>query len=817
MPPEVRASGRLYLGIFLISVAVLLLQLVYTRMFSFAVWYHFAYATISVALLGFGASGAILAMFPGLVGRDLEGRVAQLATGSALATLVGLALVRVTPFDPFEIGTDPAQWLYLTALYAAVLVPFFLAGLCVAMILSARPQSVGSLYFADLCGAGLGALLSIPVIDHLGAPRGVLAGGVLFALTAVALQPRWIPSWVVAVGLAAVLPFGEPLGPDPAPSKRLNDLLRDPGVEVVYSEWNAVARIDVAAWKDPNASRANGIWSTWGAIDQNLDNTPPQHTVAQDADAVTPMYRFRGDMGELDFLRDHILHLPYIARPQPPQVLVIGVGGGTDILTAVKFDAGHVTGVDINPRIVSILTEDFVDWNGGFFRDSPKVTLVVDEGRNYVRHADQQYDVIQINGVDTLAALSSGAYVLAESYLYTEEAILDLVARLSPDGILSYVIMDPVQGDSPPRHALRLFGVILQALERMGVEDPEAHVSVVGVPEPERVTRYLKQVLRGHNPIMPMSVIVKRQPFSADERQAIASFSADQGFTAWHVPGQAALSPFRDLTGGPEQRAAFFDNYFLDLHPTSDNKPFFFNFYKWRDLVGDLGYHPVRAAATGQMILLAMLGQALLLALLFIVLPLLVFNRQGLRDESRGALLLYFSALGFGFVFIEIPMIQRFVLFLGYPTRAFSVTLAALLISAGVGSLLTTRFASPVARLLPRIYIGVAGLMIAYLFVLPAVFEAMLGTSVLARTLTAVLLLAPLGLLLGMFFPIGIRSIGDPRFVAWAWGINGLTSVVGTVLAIVLAMNYGFNGVLLCALVIYGVGSTALFAARRAA
>lgn len=809
-------GGRFYAAIFLVSAAVLSLQIIYTRLFSYAIWYHFAYATIGVAMLGFGASGALLAIFPGLLSRDVGRRVAALCVFAGGTTVAGLATIAITPFDPFELPASGRHFFYLSVYYASVLLPFFSAGMCVAMLLTAGARRVGSLYFADLCGAALGAFLAIPLLNGVGAPGSVVCAALCFVGAALTLRPRFPMALVVGGAMLLFLPVADVLAPTPAPSKRLNHILRDsPGTQLELSRWNAIARIDVVSWRDPEKSRGSGVWSVWGFAHDPVPPTPAHHTIAQDADAVTPMYRFRGDFADFDFLENHILHVPYLVRPKPPDVLVIGVGGGIDVLTALRFGAEHVTGVDVNPVTVWALQDHFADWTGGLYR-SPQVDLQLGEGRSFVRRSDSTYDVIQINGVDTLSALASGAYVLAESYLYTREAVSDFLGSLRDGGLLSIVIMDPFVPGVPPRHTIRLTGNILAALEDMGVADPAGQLIVVGAPEREVVTRFFRSADPHHRPIMAMTLLVRQGgPFSTEERERVESFCERNGFAIFHLPGKPPHPSLKEIVEGGAARANHVDRFPLDIRTTSDDRPFFFNFYRWRHLLDHLTYSPIRAAATGQVMLVVMLGQALVFATLLILGPLFVFSRAGLQAPDRFGLLAYFSALGLGFILLEVPLIQKFVLFLGYPTHSFSVTLAALLVFTGLGSLLSSRIQSALDRVLP-VLVAVVGVVIGiYSIALPPLFDALLGAPLAIRSATTVVLLAPLGLPLGMFFPLGIRSIRDRRFVPWAWGVNGLTSAVGSVLAVILAITYGFAVVMWIALGVYVVGVLALLASRR--
>jgi SAM-dependent methyltransferase len=801
--------ARLCAAIFLVSGAVLCLEVVYTRLFSFSIWYHFAYATISIALLGFGASGALLAAFPRLRGGEPSRRIALLAALAAPAAIASLAITSATPFDPFRLTTEPLQLLWLTIYDAAVLLPFLLAGFCIAIGLALRPQDVGTVYFADLLGAGCGAFVAMPLLASVGAPRSIVVAAVALALAAALLHPR-APTTLAAIAVACLaLPFADAIGPRPCPCKTLGHIIQDTSAQVLFSRWNAIARIDVAGWKDEEASRSRGLWSIWGRGAGNDLPSPPQYTIAQDADAFTLMYRFRGDFHELDFLDDHILHTPYVIA-DPSRVLVIGAGGGSDILAALKFGARHVTAVDINPVTASLLTDVFADWLGGVFRDSPKVDVQVAEGRHFARRAEAPYDVVQVNGVDTLAAMASGSYVLAESYLYTVEAVRDLRRRLSDDGLLSIVIMDPLGSDTPPRHMLRLLGVFLEALEREGVDDPVSQLAVIGAPEPANVTRLVSTYDPRHRPIMAMQLLLKHRPFTADEAARLDAFTRRTGFVPWHIPGVHTDPLLQPLLDGPGPRHAFQAAFPLAIDSTTDDRPFFFSFYRWADVWPAARLDPNRSTAMGQLMLMVMLAQGLVFGSLLILTPLVTRQRAALRVRGRTGFLFYFATLGLGFICLEIPLIQKFVLFLGYPTRSLTVTLAAMLVASGGGSLLSQRLTAPVARLLPRLFVLLVVIVGSYLIFLPSLFDALLTTPAWVRAAVTTGLILPLGLVLGCFFPLGVRALPDERLLPWGWAMNGLATVVGTIVAIMAAMTWGFTAVMLGAVATYAAGVVAL-------
>jgi hypothetical protein len=432
---------------------------------------------------------------------------------------------------------------------------------------------------------------------------------------------------------------------------------------------------------------------------------------------------------------------------------------------------------------------------------------VVAEGRSFLRSRDDRYDLIEINSVDTLSALSTGAYVLSESFLYTADAVGDYLDHLQPMGIFAMVVGDLDTPQQPPRHTLRLASVVRRALEERGVKEPWRHVMVVSSPGSLPLTHTL----------------VRNEPFGPEDVARVAAFAEQEGFRFWHRPDRPLRSDTsRILTRPARELEGFYDRHPLNLESTTDDSPFFFNFYKWRTLLkaetyGELGYQ--RTLATGQIVLVVMLVQSIVFASLLILLPLRRVPRgSGGTPRQRRAFLGYFTALGLGFILLEISFIQRFVLFLGYPTYSLTVVLFSLLVFTGVGSYLTDRIHESFEAALPR-RLGLLLLMVgAYLVGLPLLFDALLGAPLSVRVLTAIGLLAPLGLVLGSFFPLGIRILErtNRQLVPWGWAVNGSATVVGTILAVMMGMTWSFSVVTLVAMAVYTVGVLGLVAVERA-
>jgi len=787
-------------GVFLVSAAVLFLQVALTRVFSFTLWYHFAYVTISVALLGYGASGAMLAVFPGLVGRDPARRLSLYATASALTVIVAYVAFAKLPFYPFQLRENPGAQLPLMLIYyAAITTPFFFAGLCMSVALTTLSRQVSRLYFFDLAGAGMGCLLVVFVISAVSPPGGVVvaaialgAAGVLFAAARggrALIAPALGIVLVVALGATAFLS----LRIMPSPEKFLYAFLTTPGaVAGPAFHWSAIFRTDNFAFTDEDFFRT-GSYAGWGTSPKwkpyAATRAPKFRMLTHDGDASAVVYNFDGDLDKLEMFDHLILKAPYLLLDRP-DVLVIGVGGGTDIVNAIKNGAHHVTGIELDEHTVDLVRTTYADFAGRIYERSD-VTMVVGEGRSTVRHSGAKYDLIQMTGVDTLAALSTGAYVLAENYLYTAEAMSEFLDHLTPNGLLSITVADYGEKTGFPRHTLRHLSLFVDALGRRGITDVEQHIAVIasteGVPQ--------------------VSMLVREAPFTPEETQRLRQFAVEMGFEPWALPDAPVNTLHsRHLRATPEQRERLLGSYPLIVTPTTDDNPFFFNFYRWRHLLDNLDEVDVgHTLATGQIILSLILLFSILLSAGLILAPLFAFQRKGLHTEGRWGFIAFFFGIGLAFIFIEISFIQKFVLFLGYPTYSLTVVLFSLLTSSGIGSYLTGRTTiTPERRLFPA-FGFLAAISLLYLGLLPVLFQAFLGSALVVRVVIASVALVPLGLVMGTFFPTGIQIVrrANESFVPWAWGINGCASVVGTVLAVILAMAVGFRAVSLLAVGVY--------------
>src|SRR5262245_23473 len=789
--PRAARVGRLGVTVSLVCLAAILLEIAYTRVFSYKLFYFFTYLTIGIALLGTGAGGVVVALSARLRRAAPERVVAGAALLAALAVPVGYVVVAGIQLDAVDIPERPAEALDLAHLCSWVFLPYLLVGIALATAFGARPDAIHRLYFADLLGAGLGCALAIPLFAAISPPGCVALAGALFAAAGLALADR---AAARAAGAALLLLGGAAaLGarhlPDPLPDRQK---VMSPAVRrdspVRFSGWGPVFRVDVL---DGFATH-RFLW------------------IAHDGGLGSNLMAFDGDLGKLRHFDGDVRSTPFVLVAPAPEVLVVGAAGGHEVLASLYFGAAQVTGVELNPVTVSLLREHFAEYNR-LARD-PRVTLEVAEGRAYLKRDGPSYDLVWFVAPDTYAAqnaASSAGFVLSESYLYTQEAIAEALGRLRPRGVLCMQNGD-IDFERKPNRAARWLATARAALESRGVRDFASHVLVAETPE------FLHLV----------TTCLRLEPFAPEEAarfranvEALAPVGKPGRVIHPPADGEAPSHLLQKIARLPhEELARELAAYPYDVSPVRDDAPFFWHFAGFRRALAVPGWRgPVfdPEDAIGERVLLALLAFAVAFGGVWLGLPLLLARAAFRGIPHKRHALVYFAALGLGFMFYEVVLIQKLTLFLGYPTRSLSVTLFALLAASAVGSLLSPRLARRRSRSLLGLLAALFALTLLYRFGLSPLVAALVGLPLAARIALALAFLAPLGLCLGAFMPLGLATVAaatthEREAVAWAWAVNGFCSVVASVLATILAMSFGFHAVLALAAGTYAVGVAAL-------
>ncbi len=821
------SQGLLGAGLFILSASVLALELLGMRLLSFALWHHLAYMVLSVAMLGFGASGAWLAS--SLKERNPRKVIIWSAILFSVTNVVGFIILSHIRLDTFEMSSF--KLVKLGFYYIVLLVPYFFAGLAIAAIFEAASEKTTSLYCINLGGSGVGCFLFMYLITPLGGP------GALFAVSSLGMVSAFLWSFeeknkirIVAVcglvAICALIPFADKLVSfRAADSKSLARHLSLPGAEIEFTEWTPLSRIDVV--RAPKAY--NAFLGEWRSGDQ-------MRTITIDGDANTWVFNhpvmkraieLKKQLGSslaaivendearkentTDLLRINEYALAFHIKQNNPEVLIIGAGGGNEVAVSLVAGAKHVTGVELNPAIMSQSTDHLKEFFGGLY-ESDHATPVISEGRNFVRRTDKHFDIIQMSGVDTWSGLSSGAYVLSENYLYTVEAIKDYLSRLKPDGLLSVGRFRL----EPPRESLRNLTNALRALKEMGVEKPHRHVAVISYGPPNMAR-----------------LLVKKSQFTRQEVEFYLKLVAEskaRESRVWYVPylfTHFERSPFIEVIDafmrGPEVEQSFYDKYPYDVSPVYDDKPFFFEYYKWKNFLVDreLSGHGGQVGANrpvGLTILSYLLLQVFVLCLVFIFVPLLRLRHRGVLLPHKWKVAGGFGALGLAFMFVEVGLMQKLSLCLGHPIYSISVSLVAVLFGSGLGSLVAGRLPMAEEKRVALALISTIAIIIVYIFTLEPLSNAVLALPMVTGRVIVGLLVGVLAFPMGMPFPLSLKKAGSlgPAVVPWAWGINGGASVLGSILCIVVAMAFGFKIVLALAALLYLIALPTLFALMKA-
>jgi hypothetical protein len=789
------------LGLFLLSAAALAFEINLTRIFSVSQFYHFAFMTVSLALLGYGASGSLLSLAPGLARRPRRTLVAC-AYGFALTAVGGYGVTLLVPFDSFRVALEPTQWGVLALHYVVLALPFLFTGTATGLLLALHPETMGRTYAANMAGSAAGCLLALVAPPFVGAVGTVLLSAGMAGLAAlffIARHTRSLKTPALSIFLTLMFCLAAFRLPDwldlrLSPYKSLSYALLYPDSRLIFQRWNSFSRVDVVD--------AAAIRSLPGQGFACTGQPPPQRGLFVDGDNLSPITRVT-ETADLQPITDCLLTaLPYRLRPRG-NTAVVNARGGFDLLVALAEGVESVAAVEPNPLVVEAV-QDQGAWAGNLY-DHPQVARFEEEGRAFLARPGPRYAVILLSLPGTYHPVTSGAYSLREDYTYTVEGITAALERLDDEGLLAMVRWL----QTPPSESLRAFALAVDALERVGEHPADNLVA-----------------LRSYN---QMLILARRNPFTSEELHSIRAFAAPRAFDLVYAPDIVREevnrynvlpepSYYRAFTAliESDDRPAWFTSYGFAVEPPTDDRPFFNNFFRWeqaRAVLEMAGHTWQPFGGAGYFVLLALLIVAILAAVLLVLLPLVTLRSSIATDRGEHVLLnlLPFGLLGLAYLLVEIPLLQRFILLLGHPTYAMALVLGALLLFSGVGSLISSRVHLEVA-------LGsLVGVIVLSWAVLPTMSEILLRVSLPLRMLAAVAELAPLGILMGIPFPRCLNRLqrNAPGLVPWAWGVNGALSVIASVLAALTSLSWGFGAVLgLGALCYLGAGITTAVANR---
>jgi spermidine synthase len=795
LPPALLAAVALLSG------AALGYELLLMRLFSIVEWHHFAYMMISLALLGYGASGTFLTLARGFLLPRFGYAFAANAVLFGLSAAACFAAVRRVPFNALEILWNPKQWGYLALIYGGLVPPFFFAANAIGLALQHYRDQLGRVYAADLWGAAGGALAIVALLFGV-FPLNALGAVGVFGFAAAALA--WRGLGLRFRGLAFVLLLAAAPLPwlalqhcgvavRPVEYKGLPQALKVAGAELVEQRSSPLGLLSVVRSPTVQFRYAPGLSLASPA------SVPEQLAVFTDGDGMSVINRWDGHRDSLAFLDWVPSALPYHLLLPKPKVLVLGAGGGSEVLQALYHGAGRIDAVELNPQMIDLVSGRYREFAGRVYAQ-PTVRVRAAEARGFVAASTESYDLIQLALMDAFTS-SAGLYGLNESYLYTVEGLQAYLAHLKPGGWLALTRWVRL----PPRDEVKLFATVVAVLERSGASAPARRLAWV----------------RGWQ---TSTLLVKNAELSETDLAAIRRFAAERSFDLAWLPGlTAAEANVYNRQGEPYLYQAatallgldgndFIGRYKFDIRPATDDRPYFFHFFKFPLLAEALerrGSGGLALLDLGYPVLLATLVQAVALSALFILAPLgFLATRWNhpLARRRRNAVFGYFALVGLAFMLTEIVYIQRFVLFLAHPLYAVAVVLAGFLLFAGFGS----RHAATIPREragegIAKAAGAIAAISALYLALLPPLFEVASALPEVTKVVTVLVLIAPLAFFMGLPFPLGLSQLsgGAEPLVPWAFGINGCASVIAVILATLLAIHIGQAWLSIAALGMY--------------
>jgi len=776
-------SRRTYAGLFLVTLSTLMYEILLTRVFSVAMWYHFVFLAISIVMFGLTVGGLLVYLAPShFPPANVHLHLATTALCFALSIVASFILFLAGPLS-FQLSVEWITVIVLTLLVVSI--PFVFSGICVCLALTRFPRQVGRLYAADLGGAAAGCILVVYALRFFDAPSAVILAAALGALGAFCFWPHESLGKFRWLALACAVLLGTFAGVNTLLARKLAAPLRlvwIRGIDSpppVYEKWNSFSRVLI--YGAPSVSEAP---TTWGLSTAHADNERVhQLHLLIDSGAATVLTNFHGDFRGYNYLKYDITNFVHYLRPES-RVVVIGAGGGRDVLSALAFGQKSVVAIEMNEGILRALNQTFGEFTGHLDRD-PRVSFVHDEARSYLARSKQSADIIQASLIDTAAATAGGAFALTENSIYTVEAWQLFLERLTPRGVLSFTRWDYLNN---PAEVYKLVAVATTALRRRNVSDPRGHIVLV---------RFLYPHKSPEQPDGLATILVSRQAFSAEDLQTVNQVAGRMKFDVILSPTEAADSTLQALAWGESMTPAS-PQWPENLSLPTDNSPFFFCNFRVRDVFGQFvhGWHPVDPqSSTALFTLASLLVGVTVVTGLCIVAPLLLTLGKGF-PPSAIPLSGFFAAIGLGFMLVEVSQLERLMVFLGHPTYSLSTVLFTLLLSSGLGSYSTG--APRVQRLLGGPVRRLSTLLIALVLfglLTPLATAAFAASATPVRLAAAAAILFPLGFFMGMAFPIGMQlaSARAEALTPWLWGLNGATSVMASVWAFLIALGWGIS------------------------
>lgn len=783
-----------------ISAATLAYEILLMRLFAVIQWQHFGYMIISLALLGYGVSGTVATVFrPVLVKHYLWFYPSSLILFGFSSILCFLA-AQLVPFNGEELFWDSWQAVYLVTLFIGLSIPFFFAAGAISLTFMVFKDGVARIYAYDLFGAGCGSV-TLVLLLYVVFPQTALVvvgsmGGIAFWIACMELGIHLRIATMLGMAAVAIVVgwAGVSTELNISPYKSLPQIMQRDGARVIEQRSSPLGLLSVVASDRIPLRHAPGLSLLAPVVPLR------QLGLFTDGDQMTAITEYSQSSKSLAYLDYTTSALPYHLR-KIDRLLILGSGGGADLLRANFHGVGHIDAIELNKQLVELMQYEYREYSGDIYRQK-NLQVHIGDARGFLAENRDSFDLIELALIDTFNSSVSGLYALNESYLYTVEAMRLYLAHLHPGGLLAITRWIKL----PPRDTLKLFATAVQALTQAGVREPGRRLAMI------------RSWQTG-------TLIVKNGPLTEEEIGALELFCRQRLFDLVYTPtlGDDQVNRFNILNEPIFYRATqalisgqsrqFYDAYKFDLRPATDDRPYFHHFFKWSflpEIFRLRGQGGMPLLEWGYIVFMVTLLIAISLSTLLILLPLKAVRKKAVNVLSvceNVRVVAYFFFVGLAFLFIEIALMQKFMLFLHHPIDAVATVLTAFLVFAGCGSLLAGRYrASYNSRvLLVTAVVAIIGLLLVYLWLLPVVFVATAAVSMPLKMLMTIALIAPMAFFMGFPFPLALSSLAEraAHLVPWAWGVNGCASVISAVLAILAAIEFGFNAVLGMAAVSY--------------
>lgn len=776
---------KIQVSVLLISAALIAYEILLFKIFSIQYWHHFAYLIVSIALLGFGSSGSFIFLFKSRLKKHFLKVLYIFPLLMLLSIWINIYLSYLIAFNPLMIIWQPYEILNLIFISLAMFIPFFLGAVCIGLSFSVCIGNIYQIYFSNMAGSGIGSLLLLLTVFHLGPYEIILIISVIIICANLAITGSRMQTTLSAIILIAIVPL-------------YFILLYDKPIYMSTFKGLSIAKSQMEAKIEAETFGSLGLVTVLDSPayhylpDLSLKypfKLPKQKGLFINGNAAGAINEFNGNLKNMNFMDYRTTSLSYKLL-NDPEVLIVGGGGGTEIINAKYHMAKNISVVEMNRDIIRLMQEKYRSFSGDIYNPE-EYRIFAEDGRGYLQNTKIRFDLIQICLLESMESSSAGVYSLNENYLFTTESLKICVDRLSPGGILS--ISRWIK--HPPRDSIKLLATAIAALEAENATD-----SIIMIRSWQTVT-----------------LLIKNGIFNKQEVKTVKKFCRSRLFDLCYYPGikkeetniinRLDESYFFIAATGllSGEREQIYNEYPFYIRPATDDRPFFGHFFKLAVLktyLSPYGRISIPLIDWGYVLVWTALGILLLLSLLFILTPL---KLTGGSPHGKGPVFIYFGCLGLAYMFLEMSFLQQFIRYLYDPVFSASVVIGSFLIYSGIGSLIAGR----IGTVKPK-HVFSAIFFILFLGIIYIKFDQLLentlsGFSLWMRMLICSLLTAPLAVPMGIPFPSGLNRLTEKgeNMIPWAWGINGFFSVIGASATILIAIEWGFKSVVLTALILY--------------